>query len=119
MTEDLLDHWVKLISPFFPTHAWIVTRYSGDNHIIEIDWKLNDDPRRPHRRSRKIQITISSGAIVDYLDKNKEDRRLFEISLRKLIHERFNHSHSVQQIDTGSSQSMDRMLVTKDMINPL
>ena len=79
MTEDLLDYWVRLIKPFFPTNAWIVTRYSGDDHIIEIDWKLDDDPGQPNRRSRKIQITISDGAIEDYLDKNKKDRELFEI----------------------------------------
>src|SRR5512136_2179 len=72
MTEDLLDYWVRLIKPFFPANAWFVTRYSGDDHIIEIDWKLDDDPGQPNRRSRKIQITISDGAIEDYLDKNKK-----------------------------------------------
>ena len=67
MTEDLLDHWVRIIKPFFPQNAWIVARYSGDDNIIEIDWKLDDDPKRPNRRSRKIQITISAGAVEDYL----------------------------------------------------
>jgi hypothetical protein len=117
MTEDLLDYWVKLIKPFFPTNAWIVTRYSGDNHIIEIDWKLDDDPRRSNRRSRKIQITISKGAIEDYLDKNKEERRLFETSLKKLIHERFNYSSSDQQIHASSPYSMDRLLIARDTLN--
>ena len=86
MTEDLLDYWVRLIKPFFPTNAWIVARYSRDDHIIEIDWKLDDDPKKPNRRSRKIQITISDGAISDYLNKNKNERELFESSLKKLIH---------------------------------
>ena len=94
MTEDLLDYWVRLIKPFFPTNAWIVTRYSGDDHIIEIDWKLDDDPGQPNRRSRKIQITISDGAIEDYLDKNMKEREVFEIGLKKLIDERYNHSVS-------------------------
>src|SRR5512135_2739565 len=81
MTEDLLDYWVRLIKPLFPTNAWIVTRYSGDDHIIEIDWKLDDDPGQPNRRSRKIQITISDGAIEDYLGRNKKEREEFEIGL--------------------------------------
>jgi len=117
MTEDLLDYWVRLIKPFFPTNAWIVTRYSGDDHIIEIDWKLDDDPGQPNRRSRKIQITISDGAIEDYLDKNKQERELFETSLKKLIHERYNHSAPDEQIHRGSSASADKLLIARNTLN--
>jgi hypothetical protein len=117
MTEDLLDYWVRLIKPFFPENAWIVTRYQGDDHIIEIDWKLDDDPERPNRRSRKIQITISDGAIEDYLDRNKKERELFEIGLKKLIHEKYNHSDPNQPIQTGSSASTDKLRIAKDTLN--
>jgi len=128
MTEDLLDYWVRLIKPFFhywvrlikpffPTNAWIVTRYSGDDHIIEIDWKLDDDPGQPNRRSRKIQITISDGAIEDYLDKNKKDRELFEIGLKKLIRERYNHSAPDEQAHRGSSASADKLLIARNTLN--
>ena len=117
MTEDLLDHWVRLIKPFFPANAWIVTRYSGDDHIIEIDWKLDDDPKRPNRRSQKIQITISCGAIEDYLGKNKKERELFEIMLKKLIHERYIHASPDQQVHAGSSASMDKLVIARDTLN--
>jgi hypothetical protein len=117
MTEDLLDYWVRLIKPFFPTNAWIVTRYSGDDHIIEIDWKLDDDPGQPNRRSRKIQITISDGAIEDYLDKNKKERELFETSLKKLIHERYNHSAPDEQAPRGSSASADKLLIARNTLS--
>ena len=117
MTEDLLDYWVRLIKPFFPTNAWIVTRYSGDDHIIEIDWKLDDDPEQPNRRSRKIQITISDGAIEDYLDKNKKEREEFEIGLKKLIHERYSHPASDEPIRRGASGSTDKLLIAKNTLN--
>jgi hypothetical protein len=117
MTEDLLDYWVRLIKPFFPTNAWIVTRYSKDDHIIEIDWKLDDDPGQPNRRSRKIQITISDGAIEDYLDKNKKERELFEIGLKKLIHERYNHSVPDEQVHRGSSAQADKLLIARNTLN--
>jgi hypothetical protein len=115
MTEDLLDHWVRLIKPFFPPHAWIVTRYSGDDHIIEIDWKLDDDPKQPNRRSRKIQIIVSSGAIEDYLNKNKKERELFETMLKKLIHERYISPD--QQVYAGSSTSLDKLVIARDTLN--
>jgi hypothetical protein len=117
MTEDLLDHWVRLIKPFFPANAWIVTRYSGDDHIIEIDWKLDDDPEQPRRRSRKIQITISDGVIEDYLDKNTKERESFEIGLTKLIHERYNHSGPDQPVHAGSSTSADKLRIARDTLN--
>jgi hypothetical protein len=115
MTEDLLDHWVRLIKPFFPTNAWIVTRYSKDDHIIEIDWKINDDPKQPDRRSRKIQIIISSEAIEDYLNKNKKERELFETMLKKLIHERYiSPDH---QIYAAAPTSMDKLVIARGSLN--
>lgn len=114
MTEDLLDHWVKLIKPFFPSNAWMVTRYSGDDHIIEIDWKLKDNPEQPNRRSRKIRIIISSGAIEDYLNKNKKERELFETLLKKLIHERYPIPD--QQVYAGLSTAMDKLVISQNTL---
>jgi hypothetical protein len=117
MTEDLLDYRVRLIKPFFPTNAWIVTRYSGDDPIIEIDWKLDDDPGQPYRRSRKIQITISDGANEDYLDRNKKEREEFEIGLKRLIHERYGHPAPDEPIRRGAAGSTDKLLIAKDTLN--
>jgi len=117
MSEDLLDHWVKLLKPFFPANAWIVTRYSKDDHIIEIDWNLDNEPGQPKRRSRKIQITISDGAIEDYLDKDKKERETFESSLTKLIQERYNLVSPDSQMQTSTSSSADRLLIKKDTLN--
>jgi hypothetical protein len=117
MTEDLLDHWVRLIKPFFPPNAWIVARYLGDDHIIEIDWKLDDDLTRHNRRSWKIQITISCGAIEDYLGKNKKEREIFEIMLKKLIYERYIHASPDQQVHAGSLASMDKLVIERDTLN--
>jgi hypothetical protein len=117
MTEDLLDYWVRLIKPFFPANAWIVTRYAKDDHIIEIDWNLDNEPGRPSRRSRKIQITISDGVIDDYLDKNKKEREAFESSLTKLIQERFNLVDPDKQGQAGTSSSADRLFIARDTLN--
>jgi hypothetical protein len=115
MTEDLLDYWVRLLKPFFPMNAWIVTRYAKDDHIIEIDWNLDNEPGRPNRRSRKIQITISNGAIEDYLDKDKKEREVFECSLTKLIQERFISPD--KEVQAGTSSSADRLFIAKDTLN--
>lgn len=117
MTEDLLDYWVRLIKPFFPANAWIVARYAVDDHVIEIDWKLDSDPARPNRRSRKIQITISDGAIEDYLDRDRKDRDVFETRLKKLIHERFSHIDASMPAERNSSASADKLLIARETLN--
>ena len=117
MTEDLLDYWVRLIRPLFPANAWIVARYDGDDHVIEIDWKLDTDPARPNRRSRKIRITISDGAIEDYLDRDRNERDLFETRLKKLIHERFSHCDANLPAERNPSASADNLLISRDTLN--
>ena len=74
MTEDLLDYWLRIIKPLFPTNAWVASRLSGGDHLIQIDWKLENGPHQPNKRSRKIEIIIKEEAIDDYLNKDKNER---------------------------------------------
>ncbi|MGV8079721.1 MAG: hypothetical protein AB2L22_06650 [Syntrophales bacterium] len=90
MAEDLLDRWVRLITPIFPSNAWIVSQFTHNNYIIQIDWRLGDDPARSDRRSKKIQIIIKENLIDDYLDKNKVDRELYNESLKQFVSDRYN-----------------------------
>ncbi len=117
MTEDLLDYWLRLITPFFPANAWIVSRFSDGGHFIQIDWKLENDPRRPNKRSRKIQITISEEAIDDYLDKNKMDRELSDIKLTELITERYKHFNPDHDAGTSSAVSTEKWRISRDALN--
>jgi hypothetical protein len=119
MAEDLLDFWVRLITPIFPTNAWIVSRFSKNNHIIQIDWRLGNDPQKPGKRSKTIEITIKEDAIEDYLDKNKLDRELYGILLKNFICERYNHFDP--DIDARTSQyiPVEKWLISKDALNTL
>jgi len=116
MTEDMLDYWARVLRPLFPDNSRIVTRYSGDDHIIEIDWSLESEPGRPVRRYRKIQITIVDEAIEDYLAMGKKERDVFEIRLKKMILERYNLSNPDQQ-GLGSLVLPDKLKILKDTFN--
>jgi hypothetical protein len=117
MTEDLLDYWVRLIAPIFPQNAWIVSSNSHDNHIIQIDWKLLNDPQRPSKRSKKIQITIKEDAIDDYLNKNKHERELYGIILKQLICQWYNHFNPDNDSLTNRSIPTEKWLISKDVLN--
>ena len=119
MAEDLMDYWVRLIKPIFPTNAWIVSHFSDNDHIIQIDWNIDNDTKRSNKRSKKIQIIIKEDAIDQYLDKNKHDRELYGDTLKQFIGERYNHFNPDNDALTNRSVRTERWLVSKDILNTL
>jgi hypothetical protein len=118
MTEDLLDHWLRIIKSLSPTNAWIASHLSRGNYLIQIDWKLDNDPNQPNKRSRKIEIIIQEEAIDDYLEKSKEDRALSDIKIRQWISEQYDHyNHSNLDPDAYASNyaSLDKWYISKDV----
>jgi hypothetical protein len=118
MTEDLLDYWLRIIKPLFPTKAWIVARLSEGGHIIEIDWRLDNDPHQPGKRSRKIQIMIQEEAIDNYLDKNKAERELSDIKMKKWISEQYNHFNPDHDAHPSRFVSADKWRISRDVLSP-
>ena len=119
MTEDLMDYWVRLIKPIFPTNAWIVSQFSDNDHIIQIDWNIDNNTKRSNKRSKKIQIVIKEDAIDQYLDKNKQDRELYGDTLKQFIGERYNHFNPDNDALTNRSVRTEKWLVSKDILNTL
>jgi len=117
MAEDLLDYWVRLIKTIFPANAWINSRFSNNDHLIQIDWKLQNNSENPTKRSKKIEIIIKGSAIEDYLDKNKKDRELSDILLKEFICERYNHFISDNDIHTNQYASTETWSISRDVIN--
>jgi len=117
MTEDLLDFWVRLITPIFPENAWIVSSDFKDNHIILIDWKIRNDPKRPGKRSRKIQVTIKEDAIDDYLNKNKPEREIYSSAIKRLIGKWYNHFNPDNDSLTNRSVPTEKWLISREVLN--
>lgn len=119
MAEDLLDYWVRLITPIFPANAWIVSHFSNNNHVILIDWKIENGQKQSNKRSKKIQIIIKEDAIDDYLDKNKLDRELYGVMLKQFIGEQYNHFNPDNDAHTIRSVRTETWLFSKDVLNTL
>ena len=117
MAEDLLDYWVRIIKTIFPANAWINSRFSNNDYLIQIDWKLQNDSENPTKRSNKIEIIIKEVVINDYLEKNKIDRDLSDIILKEFFCERYNHSISDNDIDTNQHAATKTWSISKDVIN--
>ena len=119
MTEDLMDYWVRLIKPIFPTNAWIVSQFSDNDHIIQIDWNIDNNTKRSNKRSKKIQIIIKEDAIDQYLDKNKQEREVYGDALKQFIGERYNHFNPDNDALTNRSVRTETWLVSKAILNTL
>jgi hypothetical protein len=117
MAEDLLDYWIRLIKTIFPAKAWINSRFSNNDYLIQIAWKLQNDSENPTKRSKKIEIIFKEGAIEDYLDKNKKDRELSDIMLKEFICERYSHFISDNDIHTNQYASTGKWLISRDVLN--
>ena len=117
MAEDLLDYWVRLIKTIFPANAWINSHFSNNDHLIQIDWKLQNDSENPTKRSKKIEIIIKEDTIENYLDKNKKDRELSDIMLKEFIYERYNHFSSNNDICTTQYVPKEKWLISRDVLH--
>jgi len=119
MAEDLMDFWVRLIKPIFPANAWIVSHSSDNDHVIQIDWNLDDNAKKSNRRSKKIQIIIKEDAIDQYLDKNKQDRESYGHALKLFIGERYNHFNPDSDDPSRRFGGMETWMVSKAILNTL
>jgi len=117
LTEDLLDYWLRIITPLFPANAWIVSRFSDGDYEIQIDWRLENDLRQSNKRSRKILLIILEEAIDDYLNKNKAERALCDIKMGKWISERYNHFNADHGAQPPRYVSADKWSISKDVLS--
>jgi hypothetical protein len=117
MNEDLLDYWLRIIKPLLPMNAWVDSRLSKGDYLIQIDWKLENGPYQQNKRSRKIEIIINEEAIDDYLNKNKNERALSDVKMKQWIAERYNNFNLNQDANTSNSTFPDRWRISKIVLN--
>ncbi len=93
--------------------------YAVETGYGVLDWKLRNDPQRPSKRSRKIQIIIKEDAIEDYLNKSKPDRELYGITLKQLVCEWYNHFDPDNDSLTARSIPTEKWLISRAVLNTL
>ena len=117
MAEDLLDYWVRLIKTILPENVWVTSRFFNEDHLIQIDWKLKNDPRNPDKRSPKFEIIIKDDAIENYLDKDRKDRELSDTLLKEFIYERYKLFRSDDDICATKYVQKEKWLISKAVLN--
>jgi hypothetical protein len=106
MAKSFVNEWVGLIRPLFPKNARIEINRGGDV-IFRIDWKLRNDPARPYKRSRLIQVTVPEEAIDACTDFRKAGSRF-----KTLIEDRLSVFHPDHDTPKCGSPPKEVWIVT-------
>jgi hypothetical protein len=117
VNEDLLDYLVRMIRPFFPMNACIISNASGGDYIIEIDWNLESTLNQPNMRSKKIRILISEHTIQEYLCPDQQMRELNDIKLKNLIIKRYNLFNPYHNAGTTRFTPTEHWVIPQDVFN--
>lgn len=82
--KEIKEHWIDIIKEYFPKDSCQFL-HQIDDFCIDINWKLNNDPSRPNKRSRKLRLVISEETLEDYRDANDEVKNNYDEKLTKFI----------------------------------
>lgn len=61
-----------------PDEAEILPNIISDDLVVNVHWKLNNDPERPNKQSKTIAIKISGNAVDDFdeMPENMQEKAL-------------------------------------------
>jgi len=65
---------LKAIQAAMPVHAEIQGIRGAGCVNVMVSWRLNDDPDRPNKRSKTIEITVSREAADDFANASAADQ---------------------------------------------
>jgi len=111
MTKPFVNEWIELIRPLFPKSARIEIN-EGRDVVLRIDWKLENDPNRPNKRSRLISVVIPEEAINDCTDFKIAGSRFKKIIQDKLSV--FNPDHDTPKY---GSPPIEQLVVSTFNVN--
>lgn len=60
------DQIIQIVTAVMPANADIRRAPSARELSLCVDWALYDDPERPNKRSKTIEICVTRGALSDF-----------------------------------------------------
>ena len=73
------------IMPLMPEGAEQIINEQADYYSTSISWKLNNDPKRPNKRSKTIAIIISREAVDDFSEMQEKMKEQVISRLESII----------------------------------
>lgn len=111
MTKPFVNEWIELIRPLFPKGARIEID-AGNDIVLRIDWKLENDPNRPNKRSRLIRVIIPEEVIDDCKDVKAAGSRI-----KKIIQDGLSVFNPDHDTDKYGSPSIEEWVLSTFDVN--
>lgn len=99
MSEAPLARWVQITGSLFPDDAQITHPPAGASVWLRIRWKIRNDPKRPNKLARGINIYFTREFCKAYESLNQAGQDEWDVKVRDILAERyatFNPDHNVQ-----------------------
>lgn len=117
MADDLEKHFLAIVEHQFPRQAEFHVRRESDDICIYVDWKLNSDPARPNKRSKKIKICISRAAIDDYEDGGEQNRKSADQKLGNVVAAQLQVFDPEHSVPAHVPVPIEQWTITTEMLN--
>jgi len=87
MLDDLVNHFEQILKPLFQKDSELCRLQTSSDVIFSVSWKLNNDPSRPNKRSKRILLVIPQECVADYREGNQQERSTREARMTYLVKE--------------------------------
>jgi hypothetical protein len=107
----------ELLKPIFPDNAEINSFERSSDLIIKIRWKLTNDPNRPNKPSRRIEIIIPEDVMEDYLEKNTDNQSKDNEKIKQFIEQKFKKFNPEPETPLYASPPVEQWIVTHNIFD--
>jgi len=83
--KQLLERFDNLLRAIFPENA---NQRIVENRIL-VNWRLNNDPQRPNKRSKLIKIDFSYEFLEDYSELSSFEKDKIDAKIKNYIERNF------------------------------
>lgn len=112
MPVDIALHFQELVRPLFPEGARIKHLENRDGVSFLISWKLNTDPMRPNKRSRRIVFVLSEEFVEDYRDDSEAGQSQRDSRVRAAVSERLGQFEADHDAPYGSEEPEETWVIS-------
>lgn len=112
--QEIKEHLIHIIKENFQKDHYQYL-HQIDDFCLDIYWKLNNDPSRPNKRSRKLRLIISEETLADYRDANDEVRNSYDQKLNKFVADIINNFNGDHDTPYGETEPVETVHVSINM----
>ena len=97
MTDSPLARWVEIVQAIFPEDTQITHPPAGASVWLRIRWKIRNDPKRPNKSARGINIYFTREFCKAYESFDQAGQATWDAKVRDILVERyatFNPDHN-------------------------